>query len=188
MMSAGELIIASRPAFNGVHPWLVGQATQLITATVLRDYAFGAFMGVRSELLQMALWQQSRFELHVVNATRRAAGAPPISPDENKKKVTDLQFSWHCLGLALDLVQDGDPNKAGIQWSWKDTMAYIVMGQEAKKLKIEWGGFWKAWKDYPHIQFTAGMSIHEAKIMLERDGKAAVWKEVERRYQALKAA
>lgn len=136
-------------------------------------------MGLRTMAEQQALYAQGRQPLNVVNNLRTQAGLPPITAEENKGKVTDLRFGFHNVGLAVDLVEDGDTNKIGIQWSWKAIKDYIQLGSIAKRVGLEWGGFWKSWKDYPHVQLTGGVSEPQAKEMMLKDGNlVALWDKV----------
>jgi peptidoglycan LD-endopeptidase CwlK len=73
--------------------------------------------------------------------------------------------SFHNFGLAIDfalstpegqvvwdLDYDGNGN------SRSDWMEVVDI---AKGLGFEWGGDWKHFKDYPHLQMDFGLSIHD---------------------------
>jgi len=66
--------------------------------------------------------------------------------------------SYHNYGLAIDycLVKDG---KA----VWVVNEDWRAVASEAKKLGFEWGGDWKSFRDYPHLQMTFGLSISQLK-------------------------
>lgn len=139
-------------------------------------------MGLRSWATQHALYSQGRESLEVVNSLRRTAGLAPIPEAENKRRVTKAPAgsSWHNFGLAVDLVEDGDPLKAGIQWSWASTKNYLKIGVESKKFpEIEWGGYWKSLIDYPHIEMHGSLSLATARVLYSKGGVKTVWEVVD---------
>jgi len=99
------------------------------------------------------------------------------------EKVTKARGgeSWHNFGLAVDLVEDGDPNKAGIQWSWANNLDYLKIGKFAEQCNLEWGGFWKSFKDYPHVELTAGLSLVMARNLYHAGGLSKVWANIDAR-------
>lgn len=73
--------------------------------------------------------------------------------------------SYHNYGLAIDFaIQDStghpvwDIHYDGNQNNIADIEEIVAI---AKELGFEWGGDWKKFKDYPHLQMTFGLSIHE---------------------------
>ncbi len=178
-----QLLDASQPALAKVFPKLVlAVTTELIPKLWIEEKPFGAFQGWRSLELQKALFAQGRLPLAQVNELRAAAGEPPLQSEDENFVVTKLKIGWHNFGLAVDLVEDGDPSKAGIQWSWKAATDYLLIGAVVKEIKdLAWGGFWKAWKDYPHVEMTGGLTLAEATTLYAQGGLDAVWAEVEHR-------
>ncbi|MBB6454063.1 peptidoglycan L-alanyl-D-glutamate endopeptidase CwlK [Salirhabdus euzebyi] len=82
--------------------------------------------------------------------------------------------SYHNYGLAIDFaikLEDGsviwdmeyDGNQNG-QSDWLEVVAI------AKELGFEWGGDWKNFKDYPHLQMDFGLSIRELQMGKRPDG------------------
>jgi peptidoglycan L-alanyl-D-glutamate endopeptidase CwlK len=184
---ANDLVLLSQPALSKVHPILKGRVEELIV--VLADEAhlyFGAHMGLRSYEVQAALYAQGRLHYLEVNQLRQKAGLPRILPAEAEKKVTNAPAgsSFHNYGLAVDIVEDGDPNRAGIQWSWASNKAYLKIGQYTKRVNLEWGGFWRSAIDYPHVQLTAGLTWQQAKQMYSPNiagmGMKVIWDYVSR--------
>lgn len=173
----------SRDRMVGVHPILQAWTLKIVEVAAYHGLYFAVHMGLRTWELQDALYSQGREQLDVVNARRSLAGLGPITLDENKKIVTNAQggSSWHNYGLAVDLVEDGDPQKAGVQWSWSKNINYLALGKVVQTTKLEWGGLWKSIKDYPHIQMTCGLSLAIARdrYLRSRDIKR-VWAEVEK--------
>lgn len=173
----------SRNRMVGVHPILQAWTLKIVEAAAYHNLYFAAFMGLRTWELQDALYSQGREQLDVVNARRSLAGLGPITAEENKKIVTNARGgdSWHNYGLAVDLVEDGDAQQAGVQWSWSKNLDYLSLGKVVQTTRLEWGGLWKSIKDYPHIQMTCGLSLAIAKdrYLRSRDIKK-VWTEVEK--------
>lgn len=73
--------------------------------------------------------------------------------------------SYHNYGLAIDFalkLDDGtvvwdlerDDNKNG-KSDWMEVVSI------AKELGFEWGGDWRGFKDYPHLEMDFGLSIRE---------------------------
>jgi len=68
------------------------------------------------------------------------------------QRRTKTLNSKHLVGKAADIVVQ----KNG-QWTWdiRDKYvksAYFIIGEEAKKLGLTWGGDWKSFRDYPHVE------------------------------------
>lgn len=95
---------------------------------------------------QYALYLQGRAPLEVVNNARKKVGMPPISGKENKV-VTMLKDSPHCHGLAVDFVPLIDGKAV-----WNNYALWNKCGKIAESLGLEWGGSWKDFPDYPHLQ------------------------------------
>lgn len=77
-----------------------------------------------------------------------------------KPRVTKAKggYSWHNFGLAADF---------GLfigKTYLTDTDSYKKIGKFAREIpKLEWGGDWKSFVDYPHIQLNMFASIAEAR-------------------------
>jgi len=89
--------------------------------------------------------------------------------------ITDAQAgeSYHNYGAALDGVPlvDGKPD-------WDDLRKFHVMGELGEDLGFQWGGRWPHRKDYPHLQFTFGFTVHELRTFYEFGGLPRVWAEI----------
>lgn len=169
------LLETSKKNMKGCHPKLQEKVLSIIRDLYcLEGVRFAVHMGLRTREQQLALYAQGRESLASVNRRRKSAGYYPISAAANKSRVTGVRFSWHNTGLAVDIVEDGDPNKAGIQWSWRSIKSYLKIGQYAKKYGLEWGGFWKSFKDYPHLQYPVPLSLRQAANLK----KTQIWKYV----------
>ena len=86
--------------------------------------------------------------------------------------------SLHNYGLAVDVapvILEG-----GGKIDWNDLHKFFVIGQEGKKLRLEWGGDWKKFLDKPHLQMPSP-SINVLFGLYQKGKLPAVWAEVERR-------
>lgn len=90
------------------------------------------------------------------------------------EKVTNAKGgqSYHNYGLAVDFaILDQETNK--LSWNIKKDgnkngiSDWHEVAQEAKKLGFTWGGDWKRFKDYPHLQMTFDQSIEELQTFAE---------------------
>lgn len=85
---------------------------------------------------QMALYAQGRTTAGVV-VTNAPAGK-----------------SFHNYRVALDVVPiiNGKPN-------WSDKLLWEQIGAIGESCGLEWAGRWKTFKEYPHFQYTGGLTI-----------------------------
>lgn len=96
-------------------------------------------------------------------------------------------WSWHEYGVAVDLVFDGD-ERPGIQWSWDGDYVgtreadYRRVGEVMMRHGFEWYGHPGAdFFEMPHFQMTWGLTVVQARKLMETGGLAAVWEELHRR-------
>jgi len=74
---------------------------------------------------------------------------------ERQKELVEKGYSKtlkskHLTGEAADFVVNIDG-----KWSWdyeRYKLCYTLYGEIAKYFGLEWGGDWRTFKDYPHIQ------------------------------------
>lgn len=78
--------------------------------------------------------------------------------------------SAHNFAMAEDSVLDSDPAAAGIQPDWRDD-SYKVLGEEAKKEGLVWGGDWVK-RDPGHIQWPGYVTGTELSVLLARWNKS----------------
>lgn len=75
------------------------------------------------------------------------------------KKVTNARGgqSFHNYRVAFDVVPivNGKP-----VWDAKDPL-WQVIGAIGKSCGLEWAGDWKSFKEFPHFQYTGGLSLAE---------------------------
>jgi peptidoglycan L-alanyl-D-glutamate endopeptidase CwlK len=121
----------------------------------------------RSPDEQLKLWQQGRDDKGAV-----------VDP---KKVVTKVKFGLHNVGIACDFTRDAGP-KVGLQPSWKED-EYRVLAEEATRLGLESGFYWKTFKDAPHVQLPIGsknITITMLRGLVQKGGVEAAWKLLDR--------
>ena len=134
---------------DGLHP-IVREATEKLIA-VCKEKGIDIIIAqaYRSIAEQNALYAKGRTE-----------AGPKVT---NAKGGT----SYHNYGLAIDYCLKVDGKAI-----WSVNKDWRTVAEEAKKLGFEWGGEWKTFIDYPHLQMTFGLSIKDLQA-----GKRPVIKE-----------
>lgn len=87
-------------------------------------------------------------------------------------------MSFHCYGIAVDLVFDADPVKPGIQWTWDGKMPWDKLSAMSISMGFESAGTWRTFKEWPHFQKTYGMQITEALEIARISGVNGVWEKL----------
>lgn len=124
-----------------LHPRFVELCLETLANCEARGSRYYWTSGFRSPAEQLALWQKGR----------DAAGAV-VNP---KAVVTKLKYGLHNAGIAGDFTRDSDMAKPGLQPSW-NRADYLVLAEEAQKVGLEAGHFWKSFPDSPHLQLPIG--------------------------------
>lgn len=87
--------------------------------------------------------------------------------------------SMHNFGLAVDIAFKNISGEMRYEVGWLEQMAKAV-----KDIGIEWGGYWESFKDYPHFQYTGGLTLadlqngkrpamqHDSELAKRFEGKA----------------
>ena len=144
----------SEPGFNedvslpeGLHPEVADNAELLVRQAAEKGINITITDDFRSYLEQDQLYEIGRTEGG--NIVTHAQGGE----------------SYHNFGLAIDFAlkeNNGrvvwDMNRDGNGNSKSDWMEVVAI---AKGLGFEWGGDWKQFKDYPHLQMNFGLSIRD---------------------------
>jgi peptidoglycan L-alanyl-D-glutamate endopeptidase CwlK len=141
-ISLQELLAKADKKLQNVHPVVAEKARQLITKAYNEGIYVIITQGYRSIQEQNELYAQGRTKPGKIVTNARGGD------------------SYHNYGLAIDFAlmnQDGS-----ISWNvdakWKRVAAI------GKSLGFEWGGDWKGnLVDYPHLQYTFGLSIADLK-------------------------
>lgn len=147
-----------------IHPFLSNKARQLIRISHAQGIFIIITQGKRSNEEQNRLYAQGR--------------------SNPGKIVTNVRggYSYHNYGLAFDYcVCDIIGGKLIPNWSVDKR--WLRVGNLGKNLGLEWGGDWKSFKDYPHFQYTFGLSIEQ----LRNGGKLQMTTEVKdkKRYRLM---
>lgn len=175
-MTLNDLLALSEKNMAGCYPPLINKTKNIITDLYNKDNVqFAVFAAKRNPDEQYALWMQGRLPISEVNKFRWSHGLPCITEEDNSKRVTNIKFSWHCVGLAVDLVENSDPESSKMKWSWSNIVNYKKIGNYAGKYGLDWGGMWKSIKDYPHLEYTRGRNIVKAEEIYHSEGTGGVW-------------
>ncbi|WP_238403948.1 M15 family metallopeptidase [Paenibacillus paridis] len=142
-------IPAPAPPVTGLHPIVFAKQNELIAEAASAGIDILISDGFRSSEEQDAIYAKGR----------TAEG----------QVVTQVQggHSYHNYGLAIDFAlrtkkgevvwdMEYDGNKNG-KADWMEVVAI------AKKLGFSWGGDWKNFPDYPHLQMDFGYSIRQLR-------------------------
>ncbi|MGG4152304.1 peptidoglycan-binding protein [Peribacillus muralis] len=132
---------------KGVDAVVKASALEMIERAYTEGIAVQISAGYRSLEEQAALYGQGR--VYSYNGKNYS--------DPGKPVVTDAKpgQSYHNFGLAIDFFLVSDDGRKAI-WTvdsrWKHVAAI------GKKLGFDWGGDWRAFKDYPHLEMTGGLT------------------------------
>jgi peptidoglycan L-alanyl-D-glutamate endopeptidase CwlK len=137
-------------ALNGLHPYVKSKVEQLLinANAQLKSYKMIITQAYRSKAEQDKLYAQGR--------------TIPGKIVTNAKGGT----SMHNYGLAIDFCLV-DPTGKKATWDIKtdfdkDGQAdWLEVVKEAKKLGFAWGGDFKTFVDYPHLQMLGGLTEKE---------------------------
>lgn len=143
---------------TALYPPLVSKIQALAAACQARGVDYWAISGERTHEEQNALYAQGRTKPG--NIVTNAKGGQ----------------SMHNFAIAVDFCKDKDTTRDGLQPDYTDP-AYTVLGEEAAKVGLEWGGKWK-FKDLPHVQLPigkVGLKLFDLQQAYAKGGKAAVF-------------
>ncbi|KGX92944.1 peptidase M15 [Pontibacillus halophilus JSM 076056 = DSM 19796] len=148
MFTLEEVLSKNSRGLNGLHPVVKGKATQLIENAYNRGVQILITDGYRSFAEQQRLYNQGR--------------TTPGSIVTNARPGQ----SYHNYGLAIDFAlytKDGrkvvwDTRIDGDGDGLSDWDEVVI---EAKKLGFKWGGDWVSFRDFPHFEYTFGLSIRD---------------------------
>ncbi|WP_084028804.1 M15 family metallopeptidase [Bacillus sp. J33] len=125
---------------SGVHPVVKESALEVIK----RAYEEGIYVqissGYRSFAEQNALYAQGRTKPG--NVVTNAKGGQ----------------SNHNYGLAVDYFLVSDDGKRAL---WTVNAKWRRVAAIAKSLGFAWGGDWKGFVDYPHLEMMGGLSLRD---------------------------
>ena len=136
---------------TALHPKLQGLCKKLIEACKKKGIDLIVTSTLRDAEYQASLYAQGRTK--------------PGSIVTNVKLLGP-----HGFGLAFDVV----PILGNVA-IWDNNTFWRIIGEEGKKLGLEWGGEWTSIVDKPHFQLTEGLTGAQL-----RAGKRPSWWEVKR--------
>ncbi|MDA1477499.1 peptidoglycan-binding protein [Bacillus changyiensis] len=125
---------------SGIHPVVKETAIEVIK----RSYKEGIYV-------QMTSGYRSFAEQNKLYAKGRTAPG---------KIVTNARAgqSNHNYGLAVDYVLLSSDGKTAI---WTVNSKWKRVAQIAKALGFAWGGDWRSFKDYPHLEMMGGLTLSQ---------------------------
>ncbi|PHV70765.1 hypothetical protein CS063_08330 [Sporanaerobium hydrogeniformans] len=125
---------------NALHPKVKELALQLLEACKKAGLDILITETYRTMERQDYLYAQGR---------TRAGNIVTNSPGKNMS-------SYHQWRLAFDVVNNS-------KTAPYDPAILAKVGAIGQKLGLEWGGSWQGFKDYPHFQYTFGLSIEDLR-------------------------
>lgn len=135
------------PPITSLHPYVLMKKDELIAETDKLGINILITDGHRSHEEQNVLYEQGRTTKGPIVTHVRGGG------------------SYHNYGLAIDFALLTPKGKAiwdmeydGNDNGKSDWMEVVTI---AKRLGFSWGGDWKGFKDYPHLQMDFGFTIDE---------------------------
>lgn len=150
MLTLEQVREKSAARLTGLHPALAASANALIQRSYARGVPIVITQGLRTIAEQNALYAQGRSKPGPIVTNARGG------------------TSYHNYGLAFDfalLLPDGnhiswDMNRDGDKDKLADWQEVV---QEAKQLGLEWGGDWKSFRDFSHLQMTFGLTTNQLR-------------------------
>lgn len=156
-VSLDTLISRSVARLGDVHPSLEEYTIELIKRCYKEGIRVQISSGFRSFIDQAYIYGQGRsYYMYKGKNYGRLR-------DDNGKLlpiVSNAQpgGSIHNYGLAIDyflVTEDGNNSIWNVNADWKRVAAI------AKEMGFEWGGDWSSFRDYPHLQFTKGLTLSQ---------------------------
>ncbi|MEK4606533.1 LysM peptidoglycan-binding domain-containing protein [Geobacillus sp. FSL W8-1251] len=140
-ISLQELLAKANQKLQNVHPVVADKARQLITKAYNEGIYVVITQGYRSKEEQDALYAQGRSKPGKIVTNARGGD------------------SYHNYGLAIDFALMNPDGSI----SWNVDAKWKRVAQIGKSFGLEWGGDWKSFPDYPHFQYTFGLSLADLR-------------------------
>lgn len=135
------------PPVTELHPVVLEHAEKLVEEAAAIGISVLITQGLRSEEEQNALYEKGRTSQGAIVTYARGGESY-----HNYGLAIDFAL-LNAKGKALwDLEYDGNRNGKS---DWHEVVAL------AKSMGFSWGGDWKEFRDYPHLQMDFGYSIDE---------------------------
>ena len=148
-VTVDTLISRSVARIGAVHPSLKEYSIELIKRCYAEGIRVQLSSGYRSFEDQARIYGQGR-------AVYRYKGKNYGNRDMNVVSNAEPGQSIHNYGLAIDyflVSEDGNQSIWSVNADWKR------VADIAKSMGFEWGGDWSSFRDYPHLQYTKGLSL-----------------------------
>lgn len=151
-----------RKKLSAVHPKLAVYANQMAEALAKRGISILLTDGLRTFEEQDKLYAKGRTTSGKIVTYARGG------------------YSNHNYGLAFDVVplRNGKPDWDASRETWN------IIGDEGKRVGLEWGGTWKKLVDLPHFQLPVGLEVEQCLTLFRKGGVSAVWAEADRRLRS----
>lgn len=133
-----------------LHPTVKEKMEMLLDQTAMQGITVVITEGYRNLEAQNALYEQGR--TNSGNIVTHARGGESY---HNYGLAIDFALKLPSGEIIWDMNYDGNKNGGA---DWAEVVAI------AKELGFEWGGDWKNFKDYPHLQMSFGLSIWELQM------------------------
>ena len=155
IVSVDTLIDRSVSRMGDVHPSLKEYAIELIKRCYKEGIRVQISSGYRSFTDQAFIYGQGRYSY-------KFKGKEYGRLKDGNGKVLSIVSnaepgeSIHNYGLAIDyflVSEDGNQSLWTVNADWKRVAAI------AKSMGFEWGGDWSSFRDYPHLQYTKGLTL-----------------------------
>ncbi|UXI04707.1 M15 family metallopeptidase [Photobacterium sp. TY1-4] len=148
---------------NDLVPEFKEKVVSLLDDCDLSGYPMRPFFTIRSPFDQAKLWRQSRSTFQVDSKINqlRSQGADflahcieSVGPQSGRHVTNAIPgFSWHQWGEAIDCFWLVDGKS---EWSTRKKVngmnGYVNYATRARDAGINSGGFWRSFKDWPHLQ------------------------------------
>ena len=139
---------------TALHPFVARKAKSAFDAAEKAGLSVGPYETVRTDARQAALYAQGRTAPGAIVTNAKAGNG------------------WHLYGLAFDAVFID-----GAVWTWKGD--YNTLGKIFESFGFEWARRWKSFPEDAHFQMTFGLSLSEARTLLDKGGTSAVWAKID---------
>lgn len=147
-VSVETLLTRSDARLGAVHPRIREYSLELIRRAYKEGIRVQISSGFRANTEQAHIYGQGR-PSYVWNGKKYGRAGNVVSNARPGSSV-------HNYGLAIDyflVSEDGNSSIWVVNNQWRRVAAI------AKSMGFEWGGDWKSFRDYPHLQITRGLSI-----------------------------
>lgn len=159
---------------SDVYPPFMKKVEQLQANCLARGVDYWLISGYRS-------WDEQN-KLYALGRTVKNVDATPAKPMGGTVTKAKGGQSFHNFGVATDSALDKDAVRAGLQPDW-NFESYRVWAEEAQKLDLDAGFFWKGFPDAPHVQLNFakhGLKLADLQAWYKKGGIKEVWAQLDK--------